>query len=533
MLGTHAARWRAGLGALVGLAVLTPLGATTATAEPDGLPSMSQTSAAEQALEQAQDVMAGKSTAVSPTLALRDLAMRADQLVGADRQVADALLARPNDPASKTDLGIAVWDNSEAAKSASGGGCSTSVPVCVHWTDVGNDAPPPADSDADQVPNWVETTIATMENVWNYEVDTLGYRPPLTDERGSIDNDGVNFDVYLSNIGTKGYYGYCTLDDSRLKAGYKFFDYASYCVLDNDFSVGEFPSHTPTENLQVTAAHEFFHAVQFAYDAFEDPWFMEGSAAWIEDEVYDGVNDNRQYLFTSQFRKPTVPLDTSRGLSIYGGWGFLRYLTERFGVDVVKKAWERADGSSVGPDDYSLQGLQRIVNKQANFQNVLGDFGIVINEPSAFLSEGSAFPSATKDRFRLNRRGATTGWQGYVLDHASYAPIEIRPRRSVPSSARLKITIDAPGRATAPEARAMVVRANGTVGDVIPINLNRRGAGTVNVPFAPERVGHIVLSLGNTSTAFRSCYSGKTGFSCGGAVPVHDDLKHWFKAVVR
>ncbi len=533
MLGTHAARARAGLAALVGLAVLAPLGATTATADVDGVPALSQTAAAEQALQQARDVMSGKSTAVSPTLALRDLAVHADQLVGADRQVANALLARPNDANSRTDVGIAVWDGNEAAKSASGGGCSTAVPVCVHWTNTGNDAPPLADANANQVPDWVETTIAAMEDVWTFEVDTLGYRPPLTDERGSIDNDGVNFDVYLSNIGTKGYYGYCTLDDSRLKDGYRYFDFASYCVLDNDFSHREFPTHAPSENLQVTAAHEFFHAVQFAYDAFEDRWFMEGSAAWIEDEVFDSVNDNRQYLFTSQFRKPAAPLDTSRGLSVYGGWGFLRFLSEKFGVDVIKRAWERVDGSPAGPDDYSLQGLARVVNRHGDFHRVLGDFGVVINEPSAFLSEGSQFPSATKDRFALGRRGASTGWQRYVLDHTSYAPIEIRPKSSVPSDARLKITINAPGRATDPEARVMVVRDNGSVRSVTAVKLDRHGDGTANVPFAPSSISHIVVSLANTSTAFHRCYSGRTGFSCGGAVPVHDDQKHWFKALVR
>jgi hypothetical protein len=530
---TSAAPARAGLAALLGLAVLTPLGATGAAADVDAPPTLSQTPA-EQALELAQDVMSGRSTAVSPTLALRDLAASADELAGVDRQQADALLARPNDPSSRTDLGIAVWSGNEAAKSASGGGCSTSVPVCVHWTNSGDDAPPPADIDADQVPDWVETTITTMEDVWSYEIDTLGYRRPLTDQRGSVDADGVNFDVYLSNIGIKGYYGYCTIDDSRLKDNYKFFDYASYCVLDNNFSAGEFPTNTPTKNLQVTAAHEFFHAVQFAYDAFEDPWFMEGSAAWMEDEVFDSVNDNRQYLLSSQFRKPSEPLDTSRGLSVYGGWGFLRYLTERFDdPGLIKKAWNRVDGSRGGDDDYSLQGLARVVNRLEDFHHVLGDFGAVINEPSAFLSEGAHFPSATKDRFSLGGRGATTGWQRYVLDHTSYAPIEITPRRSTPSNARLKITVDAPARATAPEARVMMVRANGHVGFVRSIKLSRSGAGAVNVPFTRDAVDHIVVSLANTSTAFRRCYSGRTGFSCGGAVPVHDNQKHWFKAGVR
>ena len=48
------------------------------------------------------------------------------------------------------------------------------------------------------------------------------------------------------------------------------------------------PPNSPIENLQFTAAHQFFHAIQFGYDAYEDAWFMEGTAAWIEDEVYDG-----------------------------------------------------------------------------------------------------------------------------------------------------------------------------------------------------------------------------------------------------
>ena len=66
------------------------------------------------------------------------------------------------------------------------------------------------------------------------------------------------------------------------------------------------PAHTPLENLEVTAAHELFHAVQFAYDYDEDAWFMEATATWAEDEVY-----------TRRQRQPAVPrrepADASRG----------------------------------------------------------------------------------------------------------------------------------------------------------------------------------------------------------------------------
>lgn len=527
------ARASAGIATAVSLALLAPLGTSGASAEVDGPPALDQTIVAEQALEVAQEVMSGRSSQLSPTLALRELALRQSDLDAADQQAAGALLARPNDPGSTSDIGIAVWAGVEAAKSAAGDGCSPTVPVCVHWTKQGDDAPPPADGDGNQIPDWVEDTITEMETVWDYEVNTLGYRAPLTDERASIDNDGVNFDVYLSNIGARGYYGYCTLDDSRLETNYRYGDFSGYCVLDNDFSSAEFPTNSPLENLQVTAAHEFFHAIQFAYDVTEDIWFMEGSAAWIEDEVYDSVNDNRQYLASSQFRNPTVPLDASRGLGVYGTWGFLRYLSDGFGAGIIKKAWKRADYSPGGPDDYSIQAIDRVVSNETNFGNVMGDFGLVINEPRAFLTEGKGFPSATEERFSLGRLGATTGWQSYTLDHMSYAPVEVRPGNSVRADARLKVLIDAPGRATSPEARVMVVRKNGSVGAIKAVKLNRKGIGSTSVPFAPGSVQHVVVALGNTSTDFRRCYSGKTRFSCGGGIPLHDDARHWFKAIVR
>ena len=55
-----------------------------------------------------------------------------------------------------------------------------------------------------------------------------------------------------------------------LFSGYRYFDFSAYCVLDNDFSAAEFGYPDPTLPLRVTAAHEFFHAIQFAYDLYED-----------------------------------------------------------------------------------------------------------------------------------------------------------------------------------------------------------------------------------------------------------------------
>ena len=104
----------------------------------------------------------------------------------------------------------------------------------------------------------------------------------------------------------------------------------------------------------MTAAHEFFHAVQFHYDIGEDIWFMEGTATWIEDEAYDDVNDSLRYLLSSPMGQPTIPLDRNTGFRIYGTWIFWRFLAEYFGGaipanGIVRAAWNRADGSPGAP----------------------------------------------------------------------------------------------------------------------------------------------------------------------------------------
>ena len=106
-----------------------------------------------------------------------------------------------------------------------------------------------------------------------------------------------------------------------------------------------FRNQTPIKNLRVTAAHEVFHAVQFAYDILEDLWILENTAVWMEDEVYGGINDNLQYLANSSLKHPVVPLDFGDSLFQYGNYIFWKFATEKFGTRLVKQVWNKADGS--------------------------------------------------------------------------------------------------------------------------------------------------------------------------------------------
>ena len=56
------------------------------------------------------------------------------------------------------------------------------------------------------------TTLTTAEHVWDVEVDTMGYRAPLSDMRSTDHGPHRRLDIYVSNLGPT-LYGYCTSDD--------------------------------------------------------------------------------------------------------------------------------------------------------------------------------------------------------------------------------------------------------------------------------------------------------------------------------
>jgi hypothetical protein len=82
-------------------------------------------------------------------------------------------------------------------------------------------------------------------------------------------------------------------------------------------------------------AHEFNHAIQFGYGALTGfgkvkNVFVEGGASWMEDEVFDGADDNYYYLWPD-FRTPMAQFDKTFP---YPYWVVFRALTERYGTGV-------------------------------------------------------------------------------------------------------------------------------------------------------------------------------------------------------
>ena len=256
------------------------------------------------------------------TIILRDLVARLDRLSYSERAVARRLLARPT----------SSFDSIRKYRAKARNKCGPRI--CVLWVSKTSDAPSLKDGNRNRVPDWIDLTREVTSHVWNVEVGRMGYRAPKSDIKSKNHGPNGKLDVYIADVGAIGLYGYCTTDDpSRGPRGY----ISAYCVVDDDFARSQFSGAAYGKRaLQVTAAHEFFHAIQYGYDFLEDLWLMEGTAAWIEDEVYDTVNDNRQYLRVGPLGTDFawLPLDhenpdfseTDSGYH-YGVWIFWRYLS--------------------------------------------------------------------------------------------------------------------------------------------------------------------------------------------------------------
>ncbi len=417
--------------------------------------------------------------------------------------------------------------------------------VCVHWVSSTSDAPAGTDATpANGIPDWVDTTLATVEHVWSVEVTSMGYQAPLDDSSSTNNGGNGKLDVYISNLGSQQLYGYCTTDDPDLvnpALNYQFSDGSAYCVVDNNYTETIFDNHSPLQNLKVTAAHEFFHAVQAAYDFFDDTWMIEGTATWMEDQVYDNINDNRQYLIDSQLHQPGVPLDKgSQCCFQYGEWIWWRFLSESLGdPTIIRDIWERADGSGTtkgdmiaGPDNYSLQAVKNAL---------------------AARGQSSRAPTATS-RSATGSRQALLG--GLVLPGRAQLPARSRsvrlpqhrpggpdrqaqaPDQCVRHVGARRIRLHhgprhgAGGRADdlAGAPRAADRDDQGRRRDDEAVLLNSAGAGQLRVAFGRVTIKFVVVVMSNASQRY-VCFQ-DTALSCQG-IPLDDGRSYAFRATIN
>jgi hypothetical protein len=462
------------------------------------------------------------------TMYARDLAIRQSALAGKDRRRARLLLARPTDN-HNDGPGSPKYPGDEETPI-----CDTNV--CVHYVSSGQHT---------ATTSYAQQVLNVMGTVWQQEVVDYDYRKPKSDIDSSNNGGNGKLDIYLANVGPDGLYGYCTSDDPNLKAtsGYRYWDFSAYCVLDNDYDPSEFGYSDPTVPLKVTAAHEFFHSVQFAYDIGEDTWFMEGTAVWMEDQVYDAIDDNLQYLASSPLSNPLIPIDRTAGdLRVYGSWIWWRFLSEYFGgaaadPTIIRDVWNRADGSPVGPDMYSTQAAAAAIAKRSiggtswRFRWAFADFAAWNVIPKRYYDEGAKYPAQSTQKATTITGSNPKVSQSAKLDHLTSRYVSIKRGSGVRDTAKVKVAVNGPGSKTGSEATVVVIKDSGGT-FFKAIALNSSGAGTASVPF-DSTISRVVVIVTNASTRFSNCYTyHAVSYSCWGTGSPDDNLPFAFTATL-
>jgi len=239
----------------------------------------------------------------------------------------------------------------------------------LHWTNGSDgglsvDAVPLNDTNENGIPDYIENFGVIFENVWNAEITIRGFLTPPDDSSEPNDSNRRNpdgrYDVFIYNMQ---YYGYAYPEQWPESPS------CSYIAVDNDYN--GFP--TPQLGaMQVTAAHEFFHAIQFVYDCTEEIWWMETTATYMEDEVYPEVNDNYQYLPRWFELCDTYGLESTEGSHEYGNFIFAKRLSEDWNDNIIREIWEEMNYTN---------GLEAIDN-------------VLTNKNSSLISEFNKFITA-------------------------------------------------------------------------------------------------------------------------------------------
>jgi len=473
---------------------------------------------------------------------LRDLAARLPDLSAADRASARTILSRPTDTFS----GDEHHYRSNAIVATA---CDATRPLCFHWDERSSnrDSPPGADQNGSTIPDAVDETMTTFAGVYDLEVGSYGYRAPLSDASSNEDGGNGKTDIYLADLGgdSAPSFGYCTTDDpNAFDQNYLYYDVSAYCVVDEDFTNAVYDGIDPADALAVTAAHEFFHAIQFGYDWLEDLWLMEGTAMFMEGQFRPAVEDRIRYLDDSALTSPSTPVDLGDGGFEYGAWIWWRFLVENFGELanplVIREVWGRADGSSdrdgggpdtVGRDDYSLQAARHVVAARgASFRTLFGTFARVNRTPARFYSEGASYPrTPLAHTFYLGRGRRGSDWQSTRLRHLASRYFAFKPGRAASLNGSLRVRVDLPLRWRGPEAY-LLVRRTSRSWYVRKFVLDSEGDGVRRVGFGRGTIREVDLVLTNASTRM-SCWRA-TFYSCSGVGA--DDLRYYkFRATVR
>jgi len=281
--------------------------------------------------------------------------------------------------------------------------------------------------------SWAQTVGATLDHVYDYYVNQ-GYIPPPN-------FPATPYNVYLRSLVCDGEYG-VTMSDLPAASIAHPYAYSSWMELDSSFTDPIYGTYTPLQSLQVTAAHEYQHAIQYGYNYYFDIWYAEATSTWMENEVYQSIPQLYSYLaawFINSLESPpnsnifiknsSLSIDITPNTYTgggYGRWIFNRYLAEKHSIPVIRSFWEK------------LAGL----NPTTSPTNSSGDIQMAPVIDSVLSSGYNS--SFAADYFGFTKRLYTRDWTTHIGDITLIPAVKADASYSVTSISIVSPTVTLP-----------------------------------------------------------------------------------------
>ena len=229
----------------------------------------------------------------------------------------------------------------------------------------------------------------------------MGYTKPPGDGYYSTSRDkggSDHYDIYIRSIPSK-YYGYVQPeeyaqgkgDNEKSESRVEKNAFTSYMAIRNNYKNFVLEE---LENIKVTAVHEYYHAIQFGYDGWEKPWLLESSAIWMEEEIFDEINDCYQYM-EDWFKYPHRSLDES-GFHWYGSFIFFEYIEQHMGgTNAIRKIVEASTRSNSREKDGSHLAIEEALKTIGySFQQALNGMSVANQIMSSTGTEEFSYEEA-------------------------------------------------------------------------------------------------------------------------------------------
>ena len=171
---------------------------------------------------------------------------------------------------------------------------------------------------------------------FNVQTELLGFKKPLNTYLDPDYSGSSKFNIYVLELGDN-ILGYCTVDwekTYRAEALGPFMG-TSPAYIAMHSNMAKFGTNVE-ESIKSTASHEFFHAIQFAYNLFSESWWMETTAMWMEDMVFDKMGQStypgyiRSWVNRIGTSLDLDEADPSGGIHKYGNVIWALFLTEMY-----------------------------------------------------------------------------------------------------------------------------------------------------------------------------------------------------------